>query len=173
MGDRSVMFFLVQRMDAERFQPADRIDEKYGIELRKAIKNGVEIMVYDVSLDLKSIALNRALPFDTADVAYCPTVFPPALYPAGTVNRSLSRGFCSTLLTVVVVVPPMAVMMVMMGNPSSLSSIPDIFISLTIGAFLNALAILSLKVLSSEYPFTSLETQYTPFAIIISTSYFH
>ena len=64
MGDRSVMFFLVQRMDAKRFRPADRIDKKYGIELRKAIINGVEIMVYDVSLDLKSIALNRALPFD-------------------------------------------------------------------------------------------------------------
>ncbi len=64
MGDRSVMFFLVQRMDAVRFRPADQIDEKYGIELRKAIKNGVEIMVYDVSLDLKSIALNRALPFE-------------------------------------------------------------------------------------------------------------
>ncbi len=63
-GDRSVMFFLVQRMDAVRFQPADQIDEKYGIELRKAIKNGVEIMVYDVSLDLKSIALNRPLPFE-------------------------------------------------------------------------------------------------------------
>ena len=63
-GDRSVMFFLVQRMDAVRFRPADHIDEKYGTELRKARKNGVEVMVYDVSLDLKSIALNRALPFD-------------------------------------------------------------------------------------------------------------
>ena len=64
MGDRAVMFYLVQRMDAVRFRPADYIDEKYGIELRKAVKNGVEILVYDVSLDLKSIALNRALPFE-------------------------------------------------------------------------------------------------------------
>ncbi|HIJ20004.1 MAG TPA: DNA/RNA nuclease SfsA, partial [Deltaproteobacteria bacterium] len=64
MGDRAVMFYLVQRMDAVLFRPADHIDEKYGIELRKAIKNGVEILVYDVSLDLKSIALNRALPFE-------------------------------------------------------------------------------------------------------------
>jgi sugar fermentation stimulation protein A len=64
MGDRSVMFFLVQRTDAVLFRPADHIDEKYGKELRKAIRNGVEMLVYDVSLDLKSIALNRALPFE-------------------------------------------------------------------------------------------------------------
>ena len=63
MGDRSVMFFLVQRMDAVLFRPADHIDEKYGMELRNAVKNGVEVLVYDVSLDTKSIALNRALPF--------------------------------------------------------------------------------------------------------------
>ena len=64
MGDRSVMFFVVQRMDAARFRPADHIDENYGKELRKAIRNGVEMMVYDVLLDLKSIALNRPLPFE-------------------------------------------------------------------------------------------------------------
>ncbi len=64
LGDRSVMFFLVQRMDAEWFRPADHIDEKYGAELRKAVQNGVEMLVYDVLMDLKGIALNRALPFE-------------------------------------------------------------------------------------------------------------
>lgn len=62
-GDRSVMFYLVQRMDAERFRPADHIDPAYGQELRKAVQNGVEILVYDVAIDLEGISLNRRLPY--------------------------------------------------------------------------------------------------------------
>lgn len=64
LGHRGVMFYLVQRMDASLFRPADHIDPAYGSELRRAVKNGVEILVYDVSLDLKGIELNRALPFE-------------------------------------------------------------------------------------------------------------
>jgi sugar fermentation stimulation protein A len=63
-GDRAVMYYLVQRMDAKRFSPADHIDPLYGKELRKAIKNGVEIMVYDVMLNSKGIRLNSTLPFE-------------------------------------------------------------------------------------------------------------
>jgi sugar fermentation stimulation protein A len=63
-GDRSVMFYLIQRMDAKLFRPADHIDPAYGNELRKALKNGVEIMVYDVKLDFEGIRLNRTLPFE-------------------------------------------------------------------------------------------------------------
>ncbi len=63
-GDRAVMLFLVQRMDAELFRPADHIDPAYGEELRLAIQCGVEIMVYDVAVDLKQIGLNRELPFE-------------------------------------------------------------------------------------------------------------
>jgi sugar fermentation stimulation protein A len=63
-GDRSVMFYLVQRMDAEQFRPADPIDPAYGQELRRAIQNGVEVMVYDVTIDLRGIELNREIPFD-------------------------------------------------------------------------------------------------------------
>lgn len=62
-GHRSVMFFLVQRMDAELFKPADHIDPAYGRELRGAFENGVEIIVYDVSINPESIHLNRELPF--------------------------------------------------------------------------------------------------------------
>jgi len=64
LGDRCVMFYLVQRMDAKIFRPADHIDPAYGRELRKAVKNGVEIMVYDVLLDLEGIKLNKAVPFE-------------------------------------------------------------------------------------------------------------
>ena len=63
-GDRSVMFYLIQRMDADRFEPADHIDPAYGQELRKAVQNGVEVLVYDVAMDLEGIRLNRAIPFE-------------------------------------------------------------------------------------------------------------
>jgi len=62
-GNRCVMFYLIQRMDAKIFKPADAIDPDYGKELRKAIKNGVEILVYDVRIDLKKILLNKKIPY--------------------------------------------------------------------------------------------------------------
>ena len=62
-GDRSVMFYLIQRMDATRFEPADLVDPAYGEELRKAVSNGVEILVYDVKIDLEGIRLNGPVPF--------------------------------------------------------------------------------------------------------------
>lgn len=60
-GNRAVMFFLVQRMDAVQFTPADHIDPAYGRELRIARKNGVEILSYDVLLDNTGIGLNRRI----------------------------------------------------------------------------------------------------------------
>jgi sugar fermentation stimulation protein A len=62
-GNQCAMFFLVQRMDADSFKPADDIDPAYGEELRKAHQNGVEILVYDVSIDLKGIRLNQPVPY--------------------------------------------------------------------------------------------------------------
>jgi sugar fermentation stimulation protein A len=62
-GCRAVMFFLVQRMDATHFAPADRIDPAYGEALREAVKHGVEAIVYDVALDLAGIRVRRAVPF--------------------------------------------------------------------------------------------------------------
>jgi sugar fermentation stimulation protein A len=63
-GNRCVMFFFIQRMDAQRFRPADGIDPAYGAELREAYINGVEILVYDVLIDLKNIVLNKCIPFE-------------------------------------------------------------------------------------------------------------
>ncbi len=60
---RCVIFFLIQRMDAKIFRPADEIDKEYGAELRKATQNGVEILVYDVLIDLEKIGVNDKLPF--------------------------------------------------------------------------------------------------------------
>jgi sugar fermentation stimulation protein A len=61
-GYRCVMFFLVQRMDAAFFEPADDIDPDYGKGLRRALDAGVEILVYDVDIDVRRICLNRRLP---------------------------------------------------------------------------------------------------------------
>ena len=62
-GTRCVMFYLIQRMDAKIFKPADHIDPAYGRELRQAIKCGIEILVYDVHIDLEAITLNRKIPY--------------------------------------------------------------------------------------------------------------
>ena len=62
-GFHTVMFFLVNRMDADIFKPADHIDPAYGRELRKAYHNGIEIMVWDVAINLKEIRLRRPVPF--------------------------------------------------------------------------------------------------------------
>ena len=62
-GARCVMFYLIQRMDAQIFQPADHIDYRYGRELRHAVDHGVEIIVYDVHIDLKRITLHRNIPY--------------------------------------------------------------------------------------------------------------
>lgn len=61
-GSRSIIFFLVQRMDAKAFTSADNIDPAYGKELRKAKNNGVEIIVYDVIIDLNRIVLGKKIP---------------------------------------------------------------------------------------------------------------
>ncbi|SHI81548.1 sugar fermentation stimulation protein A [Desulfatibacillum alkenivorans DSM 16219] len=61
---RSVMFFLIQRMDADVFAPADHIDPAYGAALRRVCANGVEALAWDVDMDLNSLRLNRPLPCD-------------------------------------------------------------------------------------------------------------
>ncbi len=63
-GSRCVMFFLIQRMDAEAFKPAKHIDPAYADMLHKVhLHGGVEILVYDVSIDLEHIRLNRQIPY--------------------------------------------------------------------------------------------------------------
>ena len=61
-GNRCAMFFLVQRMDAKTFTTADHIDPAYGKEFRKAKNRGIEVMVYDVVIDLEKIILGKKIP---------------------------------------------------------------------------------------------------------------
>jgi sugar fermentation stimulation protein A len=62
-GSRCVMFYFIQRMDARVFKPADQIDPDYGKGLRRVVNQGVEILIYDVFIDLAGIKLNRKIPF--------------------------------------------------------------------------------------------------------------
>lgn len=61
-GERGVIFFLVQRSDAECFKPADHIDPEYGEVLRSVVEKGVEPLVYDVAITETGIYVNRPLP---------------------------------------------------------------------------------------------------------------
>ncbi len=61
-GARAVIFFLVQRTDAERFRPADDIDPAYGRLLREVARKGVEPIAYDVEISTQVIKLRRILP---------------------------------------------------------------------------------------------------------------
>jgi len=63
-GRRAVIFFLIQRMDARLFRPADHIDPEYGRALRRAVRAGVEVMVYDVAISLKGIDIRGAVGYD-------------------------------------------------------------------------------------------------------------
>lgn len=61
-GVRAVIFFLIQRMDARVFEPADAVDPAYGAALREAAAAGVEALAYDVHIDLAAIRLARRVP---------------------------------------------------------------------------------------------------------------
>lgn len=61
-GNRSIIFFLIQRMDADFFTPADAIDKEYGQALRKAHKSGVEILAYDTFITSETISIRKRLP---------------------------------------------------------------------------------------------------------------
>jgi sugar fermentation stimulation protein A len=63
-GCRCVMFYFIQRMDAANFKPADHIDPEYGKGLRRAFSRGLEILAYDVAIDLNGIKLNRRIPYE-------------------------------------------------------------------------------------------------------------
>lgn len=61
-GHRGVIFFTVQRGDADSVSPADLIDPEYGRLLRLAMANGVEALAYRAEITTHEIRLNRRLP---------------------------------------------------------------------------------------------------------------
>jgi sugar fermentation stimulation protein A len=61
-GDRGVIFYLVQRHDADAVAPADRIDPEYGRLLRQAVAAGVEAIAYRATVNPSEIRIDRRLP---------------------------------------------------------------------------------------------------------------
>lgn len=61
-GAGCAVFFLIQRMDAETFSPADEIDPDFGKALRRAAAAGVGVIAYDCRVSTSSLLLNRPLP---------------------------------------------------------------------------------------------------------------
>jgi len=60
-GGRGVIFFVVQREDAQSFGSADAIDPDYGKLLRLAIEGGVEALAYQAHISPREICLTRRL----------------------------------------------------------------------------------------------------------------
>lgn len=64
LGERAVLFVLVQRGDAVAFSPADCIDPAWGRALRKGVREGVELLVYRARLTIETIAIEKRLPVE-------------------------------------------------------------------------------------------------------------
>jgi sugar fermentation stimulation protein A len=61
-GHRAAVLFVVQRGDCQYFRPADEIDPEYGRWLRRAVKGGVEALVYHAQVTPRAIILAHRLP---------------------------------------------------------------------------------------------------------------
>ena len=62
-GYRAVMLYVVQREDVSHFSPASTIDPIYAKLFKEAHAAGVEILVYQTTIDLNGIKLGKPLPF--------------------------------------------------------------------------------------------------------------
>jgi sugar fermentation stimulation protein A len=58
-GHRAVQLFVIQRMDADRFDTAGDIDKTYHAALRHAFRAGVEVLCYDCTIDPAGVTLRR------------------------------------------------------------------------------------------------------------------
>lgn len=63
-GWRSVIFFLVQRGEAQSFAPADQIDPEYGQLLRQAIGCGVEAIAMRTKVSEQEVTLDCCIPVE-------------------------------------------------------------------------------------------------------------
>jgi sugar fermentation stimulation protein A len=63
-GHRSVIFFVVQRLDGKVFKPADHIDKAFGEILRQATREGVEAIAYQASVSPQIIELFQRIPIE-------------------------------------------------------------------------------------------------------------
>ncbi len=62
LGEKTCIFFLVQRTDADRFCPAAHIDSVYGEALQQAAAAGVMVLAYQAEISPQEIKVVRSLP---------------------------------------------------------------------------------------------------------------
>ena len=65
MGDKSVLIFLIQRMDCKDFKIARDIDPVYYETLLRGMENGLEVLCFDTNITLSSISLRNSIAFCT------------------------------------------------------------------------------------------------------------
>ena len=65
MGDKSVLIFLIQRMDCKDFKIARDIDPLYYETLLRGVENGLEVLCFDTNITLSSISLRNSITFCT------------------------------------------------------------------------------------------------------------
>lgn len=61
-GHNGIIFFLIQRLDADRFKPAAEIDRLYAATLHTAANRGVLVLAYQASVTPESINVIKRLP---------------------------------------------------------------------------------------------------------------
>jgi len=61
-GHQGVIFFCIQRSDADRFRPAAHIDPVYANTLTEVSKKGVQIIAYQAEVLPESISIRKAIP---------------------------------------------------------------------------------------------------------------
>lgn len=62
-GHRGILLFVSHHNGVDRVGPADDIDPVYGETLREAIKQGVEVLVYQAKVSTTEAVINKSLPF--------------------------------------------------------------------------------------------------------------
>ena len=62
-GNEGIIFFLVQRMDADTFRPAAHIDPLYAKTLAEVHRKGVQVLVYQAEVLPQGIRIVGTLPF--------------------------------------------------------------------------------------------------------------
>ena len=63
IGDKSVLIFLIQRMDCKDFKIARDIDPFYYETLLRGMENGLEVLCFDTNITLSSISLRNSITF--------------------------------------------------------------------------------------------------------------
>ena len=63
IGDKSVLIFLIQRMDCKDFKIARDIDPFYYETLLRGMENGLEVLCFDTNITLSCISLRNSITF--------------------------------------------------------------------------------------------------------------